>query len=1459
MKPTRNPFASSCRRSSLIIITLATLASLPSANAVSLYWDSDGTTTGAGTAPTGTWGTSTFWSTNSAGTAATANTVTTADDDLFFSAGTTATSPFTVTVNGTQNARLLTIEEGTPSFTAGTINLGKSGGITLTSAAGNLSITSNVSISGNQTLLLGTAAGANRDLTLSSGTFTRNALATLSVQSVSAASTFNSTQTNLSTNNINTGIIGTWASFGAAANTRYATITVTSIGGLTGTAAADGAALIDTVGTANYDLTLATGTVPADVSANTIRYQGTAIGTTTLGATSFKVNGLMNSGTNAWTLATNTLTIGDDKELVINNANNAISISSIIQNNAGGASAIVKTGGNQLNLSGANTYTGITAINQGTLNIQNGGALGTTAGETTIAATGAGNSARLFLSNNITCPENITLTGTTDANNFQGSIENSFDGSTNTLTGTITLIGTLGQRIGSNAGTLNLEGPINREVGKSGNLTLRTGASTAVLNVKSGIDLNGGALSFTGPLGTLIFTAAGSSHDIGNTTISVGGASTSNSLTIKLGINDALPTNRNLTLGGGAALSAANGGILDLAGFNQTLPQILSGPVDANTSRRKVINSSGTTSILTLGNLNTSSTQFSGTIDGSVALTKIGTGTLTMPTSNPYTGATTINAGKLALTSVGTVGAQLATSPVTINSGGTLEVKPAVTTTTTNNGIGSLTVNAGSSLTTVDGFANTFNVTGTANLYAGAASTSPIYNVEVGAATGVNDSLVISGAAAFTNPGAKLVINPLAPLTVGATYTVATAASGLDSPNAWVLPASGRVSFGGTPYLLSLTNSATQSIITVQPTGTLTAFYTGDQGSTLNTNIAGDTNWSTGTGAGSPDLGGQPSAISDIDFSSDTPTNNEVTELGQNYTAYGLNFLTGPMIINDTGGRAFTINSLVNVSTSDDVEVNVPLLGDAGLIKSGSGTLTLGSNNGYLGTTNLNSGITIFSGDNSAALGALNLAPGATLQVAGPNSFPAGVLTMGNTSSITAPVLQLNADASTNFNKSILLGAGPAGLNSNYTINVNSAGAGSGGVHTLGTISQANTVLRIITINGEFDYGLTIQNLNLAPTTGGFTQVTSNVPVTLSDVSNPMTGFNSFNYGTLSLNGGSSGSSIVGVIEDAVGGSIGAGGTTRLSKQGGGTWTLLAANTYTGVTEVTGGTLAVNGSTSALTSVTVTAAGTLSGSGTVAGIITSAGTIAPGNGVGTLSTGAVTLSGTLDVEIDGPSGDRLLSSGAVALSGPLTVNVLGGNFSQPSYVIAQGTSLTGTFSSVPVGYAVTYTATQAILSQASGYDTWINTFTSIPLADRDPGDDPDSDGNSNLLEFALNGIPNDGSNNGLIASVIQDSSAPVGKDLSLVIAVRDGATFAGGPNGTQVATVSGITYSIQGSLNLAFPSSAVSVVGTASDTAPLSTGLPSLTGSDWEYQSFKLDASEGLGGKGFLRLNATQP
>lgn len=121
-----------------------------------LYWDSNGSTTGAGATPTGTWGTSTFWSTVFDGTAATA--AWTSGRNAIFSAGTDATSAYTVTVSGTQTAGNMTIEEGTVSFATGTVAVG----------AGNVTINSGATLSTDSSARLSATAGAT--MTVNGGT-----------------------------------------------------------------------------------------------------------------------------------------------------------------------------------------------------------------------------------------------------------------------------------------------------------------------------------------------------------------------------------------------------------------------------------------------------------------------------------------------------------------------------------------------------------------------------------------------------------------------------------------------------------------------------------------------------------------------------------------------------------------------------------------------------------------------------------------------------------------------------------------------------------------------------------------------------------------------------------------------------------------------------------------------------------------------------------------------------------------------------------------------------------------------------------------------------------------------------------------------------------------------------------------------------------------------------------------
>ncbi len=99
------------------------------------YWDTNGSTAGAGTTPSGTWGADAFWSSDSTGNAVTANPTTTFLDTLNFSAGTDATGAYMVTVNGNQNAKQLNIQEGIMTLSGGNVFLGTSGGINVSTGA----------------------------------------------------------------------------------------------------------------------------------------------------------------------------------------------------------------------------------------------------------------------------------------------------------------------------------------------------------------------------------------------------------------------------------------------------------------------------------------------------------------------------------------------------------------------------------------------------------------------------------------------------------------------------------------------------------------------------------------------------------------------------------------------------------------------------------------------------------------------------------------------------------------------------------------------------------------------------------------------------------------------------------------------------------------------------------------------------------------------------------------------------------------------------------------------------------------------------------------------------------------------------------------------------------------------------------------------------------------------------
>ena len=147
-----------------------------------------------------------------------------------------------------------------------------------------------------------------------------------------------------------------------------------------------------------------------------------------------------------------------------------------------------------------------------------------------------------------------------------------------------------------------------------------------------------GVLSGTGSLtkiGTGVLTLSGANTYSGATTISGG--------TLKLGASNVIPNGANTG-------NVTDNGTLDMGGFSDTINGLGGGGI--------VDNSGGGTPTLTVGNNNASGT-FSGVVQnttGTLGLTKIGTGDLTLSGNNTFSGVLTVQAGTLTVATVNNAG-----------------------------------------------------------------------------------------------------------------------------------------------------------------------------------------------------------------------------------------------------------------------------------------------------------------------------------------------------------------------------------------------------------------------------------------------------------------------------------------------------------------------------------------------------------------------------------------------------------------------------------------------------------------------------------------------------------------------------------------------------------------------------------------------------------------------------------
>jgi autotransporter-associated beta strand protein len=315
-------------------------------------------------------------------------------------------------------------------------------------------------------------------------------------------------------------------------------------------------------------------------------------------------------------------------------------------------------------------------------------------------------------------------------------------------------------------------------------------------------------------------------------------------------------------------------------------------------------------------------------------------------------------------------------------------------------------------------------------------------------------------------------------------------------------------------------------------------------------------------------------------------------------------------------------------------------------IYNGTTTKTFTSVSG--GTLELANNITLNNGLR------INLVNGGTLRSSGSTTSNAGVfVNRFNTAAASATISTVgSSDIFTigNASNDLTGGAADTVLNvsgpGTISLPVASNYAGGWSIND-GTVSLGSaTGLGLVTVPVGFGASSTgkLQLSGLNVTVGS---LSSNATVGTPVVENGVSGTSILTVG------GSAITTYAGVLQD------GAPGTLALTKSGGGTLELTGANTYTGDTSITAGSLKVNNltgtSATGTGSVSVNTTGTLTGAGFISGTVTasSGGTIAPGNSVGTLSVGSLTLdaSAKLDYEFNtSPANDKIVVTNAAGLT-----------------------------------------------------------------------------------------------------------------------------------------------------------------------------------------------------------------
>ncbi len=299
-----------------------------------------------------------------------------------------------------------------------------------------------------------------------------------------------------------------------------------------------------------------------------------------------------------------------------------------LENTLFGSGSLVKTGTGELTLSGENSYSGGTTITGGTLTADHADSLG----RGDIANSGVLQVGEGELENTLSGSGSLVKTGTGE---LTLSGDNDYSGGTTISGGTLTAdhADSLGTGAIANSGVLQVgEGELENTLSGSGSL-VKTGSGELTLSGDN--DYSGGTIISDGTL-------------IADNADSLGTGAVANSGVLQVGEGEL-----ENTLSGSGSLMKTGTGELTLRGDNGYSggTTITGGTLIADNA-----DSLGTGAVANSGVLQVGEGELENTLSGSGSLVKTGTGELTLSGDNSYSGTTTITDGTLIAANVNALG-----------------------------------------------------------------------------------------------------------------------------------------------------------------------------------------------------------------------------------------------------------------------------------------------------------------------------------------------------------------------------------------------------------------------------------------------------------------------------------------------------------------------------------------------------------------------------------------------------------------------------------------------------------------------------------------------------------------------------------------------------------------------------------------------------------------------------------